>query len=170
MKTVACAFLACVMALPASSEDVPQNAIRLFRLRTKQIQECPQSLASERRWGSKPNEIERWYFGSPISVVWDVVPSKTPVRSPFEAYVEFSASYSHWIPPEVKAKYDSMNFAPAIFLLYNHKFRYEFDVSPEEVALTRALQQHSQGSREWDDFDRRDFCWDKVLRATQQDH
>src|SRR5580658_10068019 len=100
MKIFVCVLVTCSIAFPAGSEDMPQSAAPIFRLMARQIQDCPNALYRETRWGKKPNEIERAYFKPPTNVVWDIVPSKTPVRSPFEGYVEFSAVYFEWVPPE----------------------------------------------------------------------
>src|SRR5713101_2691901 len=53
------------------------------------VKECPHQLESERQWGKKPIEIERWYIGPPQNVVWDVVPGSS-VRAPYLGFIEFS--------------------------------------------------------------------------------
>ena len=164
MKLMAGVLMCCCLALPASSEDVPPTAVSVLRRMAKEIQGCSQFIDRESRWGKKPSEIERWYYGPPKNVVWDAGPSKTPVRSPFEAYVEFSISHFQWIPPEVKEKYEQADHLPDPFL-GDFKIRYEFDIGADGVAFTRALKRFETTTR-WADLDRRpDVCWDKILRT-----
>lgn len=166
VKLMASVLVWCCLALPASPDDVPPTAVSTLRRMAKQIQECPQFVDRESRWGKKPNEIERWYYGPPKNVVWDAVPSKTPVRSPFEAYVEFSVSHFQWIPPEVKDKYEKAIHLPDPFL-GDFKIRYEFDVGPAGVEFSRALKRFETSTR-WADLDpHREICWDKILRTPQ---
>jgi hypothetical protein len=160
---MACVLLFCSLALPAGPEAVPLAGVNVVRRMAREIQDCSQFIDRESRWGKKPNEIERWYYGPPKNVVWDAGPSKTPVRSPFEAYIEFSISHFPWVPPEAREKYEQLSHLVDPFL-GDFKIRYEFDVSEDGVTLTKALRRFETSAR-WSDLDRRDdVCWDRILR------
>jgi hypothetical protein len=163
LRLMACVLLCCSLALPAGLEDVPPTAVGVLRRMAKDIQDCTQFIDRESRWGKRQNEIERWYYGPPKNVVWDAGPSTTPVRSPFEAHIEFSVSHFSWVPPEAKEKYDQLSHLVDPFL-GDFKIRYEFDASADGITLTRALKRFETNAR-WSDLDRRDdVCWDRILR------
>jgi hypothetical protein len=116
------------------------------------IKECPREVTSERQSGKKPTQIERWYMGPPFNVVWDVVPGSS-VRSPYLGFIEFSLSEDHWAPGE--------GFSLTITKVYPLKKRYEFDLGPSGLELTKMLR---GGEREWLADSPDDTCWQKAAR------
>jgi hypothetical protein len=165
LKAIACVLFACCLALPAGPDDVPQSAVRILRAMTKDIQGCPEALVSESKWGKKPNEIEQWLYGPPKNVIWNAGKSTTPVRSPYEAYIEFSVSYFKRVPPETRDKYEQSLHMVSPFL-GDWKIRYEFDVSDDDVTMTKALKRFETSSK-WSDLDRNtNFCWDNIPRKS----
>ena len=150
---------------PQSIEPSSQPAVDAMRELVRTIKDCPQAIDFESRWGKEPLAITRWYIGSPKNVVWDVVRSNT-VRSPYVGYIEFSTSHYLWVPPETAAKYDRTHpglRTEAAIRAKDWKFRYEFDVGPAGVELTRALSR-TVDAKDWNDFSKRDVCWDNVAR------
>ena len=125
------------------------------------IKECPEALSSERKWGKKPTEIERWYIGPPQNVVWDVT-QVASVRAPYTGYIEFSLKYRQWIPDEVREKYDTDPFGLNILLVLQGpiKHRYEFDLGPGGLDLTRMLVGNKLDGDDRPD----DTCWQKAAR------
>jgi len=152
----------------ATIEANSQPAVNKLREVARTIRECPEAIETETKWGKGPLEISRLYIGPPKNVVWDVVPSKT-VRSPYAGYIEFSTSHYVWVPPETSAKYERQHpgfRAEAAIRLKDWKLRYEFDVGPGGVEITRALSRLADAS-DWGDFSKRDICWDNAARKGQ---
>jgi len=148
-----------------SVERSSQPAVETLRELAQTIRECPEAIDFESRWGKGQLEIIRWYMGAPNNVVWDVAPSNT-VRSPYMGYIEFSTSHYMWVPPESVAKYDRTYpglRTEAMLHATGWKFRYEFDVGPVGVELTRALSRVAD-AKEWKDSLKRDVCWDTAAR------
>ena len=148
-----------------SVEPSSQPAVDAIRELARTIGECPEAIDFESRWGKGQLEIIRWYIGPPNNVVWDVAPSNT-VRSPYMGYIEFSTSHFMWVPPETVAKYDRAYPGlrmEAIIHATGWKFRYEFDVGPVGVELTRALSRMAD-AKEWKDPLKRNICWDNAAR------
>ena len=150
---------------PQSIERGSQPAVDAMREIARTIRECPEAIDIENRWGKGPLEIDRWYMGPPKNVVWDVVPNNT-VRSPYMGYIEFSISHHLWVPPETVAKYDRTYpglRTEAMVRFKDWKLRYEFDIGPAGVELTRALSRQAD-AKDWSDSSKRDMCWDNVAR------
>jgi hypothetical protein len=140
-----------------------QPAVNELAAVANAIKECPRELKSEKKWGKKPTEISRWYIGPPQNVIWDVIPS-TSVRSPYAAAIEFSLEYKQWLPDDVKDKYKDP-FGLDFLLLSQGpvKRRYEFDLGPGGLQLTRMLF----GKTELIDESPDDACWQKAARNVQ---
>jgi hypothetical protein len=165
-----------------SIEATSQPAVAALRAIARTIRECPETVQLESRWGKGPLEIDRFYFGPPKNVVWDVAPSKS-VRAPYAGFIEFSVSYYFWVPPETRDKYDRKY--PGLLRdlrTPDFKRRYEYDVGPEGLELIRALSrregQASVGngdhiSTEWADSPKVEVqgnsgvCWDNAARKSQ---
>ena len=150
---------------PQSVKRGSQPAVDAMREIARTIRECPEAIDLEHRWGKGPLEIDRLYMGPPNNVVWDVEPSNT-VRSPYMGYIEFSIRQHLWVPPETVAKYDRTYpglRTEAAVRFKDWKLRYEFDVKPAGVELTRALARQAD-AKDWSDSSKRDICWDNVAR------
>src|ERR1039458_2493208 len=141
--------LALLLAQVGSAQPVAkidpnsQPAVDALRAIARTISQCPEALDFEHRWGKGPLEIDQWYYGSPRNVIWDVVPSGS-VRAPYLGYIEFATYYELRVPRETTDRYERQ--FPGLLAKANYeaggsspKWRYEFDVGPEGIELTRAL-------------------------------
>jgi hypothetical protein len=149
---------------PPQIQPSSQPAVDTLRVIARLIRECSAALDRETKWGKGRLEVERWFFGPPKNVVWDIIPGKT-VRAPYAGFIEFSVSHYFQVPPESQEKYDrQLHLVPVDLGDYN--FRYEFDVGPQGAELTRVLRRFETASR-WMDFDKRDVCWDNAAREAR---
>lgn len=147
---------------PPKIDDSSQPAVKALAEIARQIKECSRELSGERQWGKKKSEIVRWYIGPPMNVVWDVVPS-TSVRSPYAGYIDFSLEYTQWIPEEVRDRYkDEFGLDYLLTSQGPIKHRYEFDVGPSGLELTRLLIRGKDGSSVDEHHD--ETCWQKAAR------
>jgi hypothetical protein len=141
-----------------------QAAVDALRDLARKIKECPETIELESRWGKGSQEIERFYLGPPKNVVWDEARSES-VRSPYMGYIEFSVSHYFWVPKEAIDKFDRQH--PGMYAgslgMPDLKFRYEFNVGPIGLELTRALVRPATKT-EWADFATRATCWDTAAR------
>jgi len=158
-----------------------QPAVGALRTMARAIRECPQVFEGETNWGKRPQEIIRVYMGAPTNVIWGVDQSKTPVRSPYTGYIEFSVSRYFWIPPETRDRFDRVGLESAARESGHFGqlwFRYEYDVGPDGAEFSRSLVMGSLsslpplnswgdnpqgGERLWRDAPK-DLCWDKAAR------
>lgn len=141
-------------SVTAQTSDT-KKAVALLRTLASEIKDCPEALDKETRRGKR---VDRLYFSAPHNVTWDIKESRTPVRSPFEGFIEFSVSYFSRTPdgsPE--------SFATCAFICGNWRFRYEFDVGSEQFTSARVFYMHSDEQR-WLDAEPRNTCWDAKLR------
>ena len=147
---------------PPNIDPGSQPAVNQLAAIARTIKECPRALSSEKKWGKRAEEIERWYVGPPQNVVWDVLPS-TSVRSPYLGYIEFSLRYEQSVPDEAKDKF--VGSAGDLLLLSQGpvKHRYEFDLGPSGLELTRMLYGNKAATDESPD----DSCWQKAARDLQ---
>jgi hypothetical protein len=131
------------------------------------IKECPEVVDLETKWGKRPGEIDRLYFGAPKNVIWDVLRSGS-ARSPYMGYIEFSVSHHFWVPKERLDKFESEH--PGLYAaemgLPDWKLRYEFDIGPDGLELTRLLVRQANET-EWLDSPKRDVCWEIAARKGQ---
>ena len=142
------------------------------------IKECPRAMTKEEQWGKKPAEIMRWYSGPAQNVVWDVVPSSS-VRSPYLGYIEFSLSSDYWVPDEVKDKFMRSDREGSAELrkidtdVDPMKYRYEFDLGPSGLELTKMLRDRVPGSifpspvGKWWEYRPENTCWENAARNAQ---
>jgi hypothetical protein len=158
-----------------------QPAVDVLRTIARTIRECPQVSEGETNWGKRPQEIIRVYMGAPTNVIWGVDRSKTPVRSPYTGYMEFSVSRYFWIPPETRDRFDRAGLESAARESGHFGqlwFRYEYDVGPDGAELSKSLVMGSLsglpalntwgdnpqgGERLWQDAPK-DLCWDRAAR------
>jgi hypothetical protein len=135
-----------------------------------EIKTCKASLYEERRWGNKPDQIERDYLDTPANVIWDAK-KQDSMRAPYLAYIEFTSHFFTSVPPSSREKYEKLiGFVP-IMHLGEWYFRYEFDVGPTTVKFSRAFVKYPSGHAATDPFptgsepfSRNDMCWDRWLR------
>lgn len=151
-------------------------SVNQLREIAKTIKGCPRAIASESRWGKHPDEIERWYFGPPQNVTWDVAPSKS-VRSPYIGYIEFSLPETHWVPESLVDKFNQSAAGTAYVLVEGSiagthmRYRYEFDLGPDGLELAKMVRHglDAQGHypKEWVDFEtgRQGYaCWEQAAQ------
>jgi hypothetical protein len=142
-----------------------QPAVAQLAVVAHAIKQCPRQLESERQWGKKPIEIERWYIGPPQNVAWDVVPDSS-VRAPYLGFIEFSLPENYWVPDDVKDKFEQSEAGGSARLAHLMdgpvKHRYEFDVGPAGLEFAKML---GGGKPEWLDDRPDDTCWQKAARS-----
>jgi len=146
-----------------------QPAVNALSAIARTIKECPRALSSEKKWGKAPAEIERWYVGPPQNVVWDVMPSSS-VRTPYIGYIEFSLPETYWVPDEVKDKFMRSDAGSSAELAHlvdpgPMKYRYEFDLGPGGLDLTKMLKGRDPAQRVDDSPDA--TCWQNAARSVR---
>jgi len=147
-----------------------QPAAARLRATAQAIRECLAAVESEKRWGKRPLEIERWYLGAPQNVVWDIV-TGTTVRAPYSGFIEFSVSHYHWVPPETSEKLQGKQSEGAAMLVAGQTgtrtLRYEYDIGPAGIELVKALVRFKNafGTSDWQDLEKADICWDNAART-----
>jgi len=141
-----------------------QAAVDALRALARTIKECPETVDLESRWGKGSGEISRLYFGAPKNVVWDIARSES-ARSPYMGYIEFSVAHYFWVPKESQDKFERKY--PGLYADFlgmpDIKFRYEFDVGPSGLELTKALDRQANKT-EWVDSIKKATCWDAAAR------
>ncbi len=153
------------------SED-SKPAVATLRTIAQRIGECPKVLDFENQWGRKKDEIARFYQESPVSLVWDVVTGNS-VRAPYLGYVEFTVAVSYWVPDSSRQRFLKWPGAvPTLkFVVGPWHYRYEYDLGPDGLQLTRALSRApAKTAGEWAEPTRNAFakyCWDTAARDTQ---
>ncbi len=156
-----------------------QPAVAALRTVVISIKECPRTMIWENTDTKGPMSRFRVYFGPPTNVVWDVSSSNS-VRAPYIGYVEFTVPRQGWVPPDVYDKwseraseiYNDLLFRP----IPNLKYRYEFDIGPEGLQLTRTLYR-SADDADWNDSPALKrcpgesgcplLCWDQAAQKGQ---
>src|SRR5271166_4511613 len=137
--------------VPISEDSKP--AVETLRTIAQRIGECPKALMTEIKWGGKKDEIVRLYELPPINVLWDVV-SGNSVRAPYLAYVEFAINPQVWVPDSAMHKAWKSGAYMADFKLAATApwhYRYEYDLGPNGLQLTRALW-HNKNTDVWNDY------------------
>jgi len=171
---VCCAVLSVVFVwaqAPTKIDPGSQPAANQLAAIARTIKECPRALSREKKWGKQAEEIERWYVGPPQNVTWDVVPGSS-VRSPYVGYIEFSLGWDYWVADEMKDKFRRSEASSAAELLKTQedvhpmKYRYEFDLGPNGLELTKMLRGRDPGN--WVDERPDDTCWQKAARVVQR--
>jgi hypothetical protein len=146
-----------------------QPAAARLRATADAIRECSATVESEKRWGKRPLEIERWYLGAPQNVVWDIV-SGTTVRAPYSGSIEFSMNHYHWVPPETSEKLQRKQSEGTAILIAGQTgtrtVRYEYDIGPAGIELVKASVRFKNvtGASDWQDLEKADVCWDNAAR------
>jgi hypothetical protein len=149
-----------------------QPAIATLGTIADAIKACPKAMLfdmPELRNAPPP----RVYWGPPTNVIWDITRSNS-IRSPYLAYIEFTIPKEYAVPPETYDRTMAAYGAIVVKGLPNAKIRYEFDLGPEGLRLTKMLSR-SAGETEWRDGSSRKscspqncqpICWeDTVLKA-----
>jgi len=155
---------------PVSIREDSKPAVETLRAITKRIEECPKALEFEKRWGKKQDEIERYYEGPPSNVVWDVVAGNS-VRAPYLAYVEFTVDGDLWVPDSARGKFSKLPsyFAQEQMGAASWHYRYEYDLGPSGLQLTRVLLR-DKSTDKWVEPKRSviaEHCWDAAARSTE---
>ncbi len=155
---------------PISEDSKP--AVETLRMIAQRIGECPKLLMSEVKWGGKKDEIVRMYELPPANVLWDVIAGSS-VRAPYLGYVEFALYPQVWVPDSAAHKAWKNVAYPAYLKLAGTApwhYRYEYDLGPNGLQLTRALW-HNNNTGAWNDYSHDDKsaknCWDTAARNTQ---
>ena len=145
-----------------------QPAVATLRSIAGVIKWCAETHSETDKWGKGPQEISRLVFTPPTNVVWDVAASES-VRSPFTGYIQFSTHFYVWVPRETLDKYEHKH--PGFHEGVDTEYRYEFDVGPEGLELTRVLDRDSKaGEANWSAWSAASIkatsgtCWDKIIR------
>lgn len=162
-------------------EPSSQPAVDILGPLTKTIRECPEVLEFETTWGKRPTDLMRVYMGAPTNVTWGVDESKTPVRSPYTGYIEFSVSRYYWIPPAARGRFDRAGLETASRISGHFGelwFRYEYDIGPIGAEFSRSFMKGSthgapaldvwtdnpqSGQKLWEDAPK-NLCWDRAAR------
>ncbi|HEY6766935.1 MAG TPA: hypothetical protein VI386_19420 [Candidatus Sulfotelmatobacter sp.] len=113
------------------------------------IKACPRVT----EW--KDTGIGTIYDGPPSNVVWDVKPSDS-IRAPYLGYVEF------FLPREFSATKEecerSHSCRDMIETTKPFRYRFEFDLGPEVLDLTKLLVKLAS-DKEWSDARPDRSCW-----------
>lgn len=154
--------------LPISEDSKP--AVETLRMIAQRIGECPKTPDGETQWGRKKDDIVRFYQEPPESVLWDVVAGNS-VRAPYLGYVEFTAPESYWVPESAKSRFlkTDEGLAYLKYVVGPYHYRYEYDLGPDGLQLTRALFRNKT-TGEWVEPNRGSlakYCWDAAARDTQ---
>jgi hypothetical protein len=159
---------------PLSIREDSKPAVERLRMIAKQIEECPKALDFERRWGKKEDEIERYYEEAPANVLWDVVAGNS-VRAPYLGYVEFTVDEDHWVPDSAGRRFMKSTASIAyakIMEVYPRHYRYEYDLGPDGLQLTRVLL-HQKSTGEWVEPSRdviAKHCWDATAKTSPHEN
>lgn len=166
-------LLACWLAfgmLPVLAQDPPQidsgsrPAVATLSAVAQAIKECPRATLFESKKTEGPTAGVRIYQGPPTNLIWDVTATKS-ARSPYSGYIEFSLPQEFLVPFDVTVKYLHKNaefYAKMRESWPNLKYRYEFDIGPTGLQLTRMFSRPIDKT-EWSDSDGHG-CWDDAAR------
>ena len=155
---------------PVEIRDDSKDAVKTLRLVAKRIEECPKEvLGRDLQWGKKKSQIVRTYQEVPVNLVWDVVPGNS-VRAPYLGYVEFTAFATYYVPESEQSKFlkSSMAMSYLKSMIGNYGYRYEYDVGPDGIQLTRALWRF-KNSPDWKELGKpSELCADQAARETHR--
>src|SRR5271157_3514519 len=140
------------------TEDSKPGAETL-RMIAQRVRECPKVLDFENQWGGKRDEIEQYYQGPPANLIWDVVAGDS-VRAPYLGYIEFTINEDKSVPDSAMQKFQkkfgqrgntSLTFDSLFKILVNYpmQMRYEYDLGPSGLQLTRVLQRNANTHHTW---------------------
>ncbi len=164
--------------VPISEDSKP--AVETLRTIAQRIGKCPNVLDFENQWGRKKDEIEQYYQGPPENIVWDVVAGDS-VRAPYLGYVEFTINENQSVPDSAMQKFQqkfgqrghtslTSDAFFKILVRFPLHLRYEYDLGPSGLQLTRVLQRNKNTRDSWQDANIRSaasHCWDTAARNTQ---
>ena len=155
------------LRIEARSEP-PATTLRTI---ARAIEECPETIKSENKWGKGPLDVYRWYVLAPTNVVWDIAPNPAAFpHSPYVGSIEFTRQSRVRFPDEkisekFRRTHDGLAYIYLLKIL-STKQRYEFDIGPEGIKLTKALER-SENATNWRDKATEDVCWDKLVRRAE---
>jgi hypothetical protein len=138
-----------------------EAGVAALRALASNLEKCQDAFVTERHWGKGRSEVERIYLSRPKNIVWRTVPVAGAPRS--AGYLEFSSSIYVRVPAESAKKYarkrlveaaqvpvasDGVAFVPMIdgFPIPDTQYRYEFDLRPEGIALTKMSETSADGT------------------------
>jgi hypothetical protein len=158
--------------VPISEDSEP--AVETLRTIAQRIGECPKVLDFESQWGRKKDEIEQFYQEPPVNLVWDVVAGSS-VRARYMGYVEFTVTEDDWVPESAERRFWKITLADPLKLAVHNQivgpwhYRYEYDLGPDGLQLTRALKRN-RTTGEWveatgDSLAK--YCWNTAARDSQ---
>jgi hypothetical protein len=132
-----------------------QPAVEALRAVAQDVKRCPQNylILTELRPQKGSGEPPKLLSGPAQNVTWDVTRSDS-VRAPYLGFLEFTMAWELWIPPGFETDIRK-NPGFAIWSNFDRdegykpdEYRYEFDVGPDGLELSRALTR-KQGQTEW---------------------
>ena len=171
--------------IDADDRNSFSQAAAALRTIAESIKSCPRIIEFEAENDSRKNEgpltRSRIYAGPPLNVVWDATRSSS-VRSPYVGYIEFTVPREYWVPPDILEKYVKRADVAKFYAEFlapkpNLKYRYEFDMGPAGLDLTRMLTRPADKA-EWED-DRPGkrgacslsgcamFCWESAVQSSR---
>ena len=117
--------------------------------------------------------VEEWkdkgfgtiYDGPPLNVVWDVKPSDS-VRAPYFGYVEFFLPREFSATKEECAK--TRACADIISATKPFRYRFEFDLGPDGLELTKLLGKLASDKR-WSDIPPDSKCWQRAAHVGEKE-
>ncbi len=125
---------------------------------TTAIKACPRVA----EW--KDIGIGTIYDGPPSNVVWDVKPSDS-IRAPYFGYVEF------FLPREFSATKEecekSRSCRDMIETTKPFRYRFEFDLGPDGLELTKLLVKLAS-DKEWTDARPDSSCWQSAVHLEKK--
>ena len=153
---------------PVTIADSSKSAVEMLPMIRQRIEACPKVLDFEDRWGSKKDEIVRFYQEAPANVIWNVVAGNS-VRAPYLGYVEFTVHEDYWMPESAERNFFKWpGSVPTLQIAGPMRYRYEYDLGPDGIQLTRVLLRNKT-TGEWADPNRgviANHCWDSAARNT----
>jgi hypothetical protein len=104
------------------------------------------------------------YDGPPLNVVWDVKPSDS-IRAPYFGYIEF------FLPRQFSATKEecerSHSCKDMIETTKPFRYRFEFDLGPDGLDLTKQLVKLAS-DKGWSDARSDESCWQTVARRGEK--
>jgi hypothetical protein len=173
MKRIVLSLMIIFIAAPvhgqrpqAAQQDTAQEiaAAQMRRIATD-MKACPEEVQSQ-------TELATYYAGPPTNLEWNVEPSKTPVRSPFQGVVTFSLperSEETETAKHSKKLHKQYMDAELYQIAYGHPghYRYDFDLGNDSPDLVKALfiDDKTNESRPVSSSGHVPTCWEKAART-----
>ena len=142
-----------------------QPAVESLRDLAQHIKQCPANGPGPTKWGKGATETYQVLVGPPENVIWNVEPSRS-ARSPYSGYIEFLVRLQLVVPPESFEKFTrKMSGMWESFQQQQpDEYRYEFDVGPNGLQLTRVFSRRANET-EWKPDQLPGWCWGKVVSS-----